>query len=357
MSKIKKILKNIPGIRLIVKPIKKLINSLNLSEANPSLPDSVRIEASALCQLNCVSCPMRTDEKMRKDLQGRGNKRRGKGWLAFSDFKNFVDRHPFIKTIELSNFGEMFLNPEIVSIIEYAFLKKVKLTATNGVNLNTVSDEMLEALVKYEFDSMLVSIDGASQEVYGAYRRNGDYDKVIGNIRKLNEYKQKYDSIYPKLMWSYVLMEHNEQEVIKAKEEAKKLNMDISFKITWDRDYIPKEREMLQKETGNTHLTRSEIEESDPSVIYAYLYCHQLWSDPQINWDGRLLGCCCAEGDFGVNVFKKGLLKALGARNLRYAKLMVQGKVKGRGRKARSTPCFGCARYKKMIEVNRYFAP
>ncbi|MDD4183414.1 MAG: hypothetical protein PHT53_06310, partial [Candidatus Omnitrophica bacterium] len=102
------------------------------------------IEASSNCQLNCVCC-------RRPEIE---NGPIGKGNLKFEDFKKFVNTYPTFRQIELSNYGEMFMNPELVEIIEYAYNKKIVLTADNGVNLNTVSDEVLRCLVKYQFKSL-----------------------------------------------------------------------------------------------------------------------------------------------------------------------------------------------------------
>lgn len=54
------------------------------------------------------------------------------------------------------------------------------------MNLNTVADDVLEGLVRYRLRTITCSIDGASRETYAIYRRHGDYDTVLGNIRKIN---------------------------------------------------------------------------------------------------------------------------------------------------------------------------
>ena len=46
-----------------------------------------------------------------------------------------------------------------------------------------------------------LSIDGASQETYSRYRVNGNFDRVIENIKRLQAYKQKVGSEYPDLTW------------------------------------------------------------------------------------------------------------------------------------------------------------
>ena len=98
-----------------------------------------------------------------------------------------LSENPRIKEIEVSNYGEIFLNPQLLEIIKYAKQHKVTLTAKNGVNLNNVKNDVLEGLVKYNFNAIYVSLDGASNETYKQYRIGGNYDVVIGNIKKSNE--------------------------------------------------------------------------------------------------------------------------------------------------------------------------
>ena len=74
-----------------------------------------------------------------------------RGYLRFKNFKKFVDDYPQFRNIELSNWGEIFLNPELEDIVRYGKEKGINLTAWNGVNLNTLQDRMLEALIKYQF--------------------------------------------------------------------------------------------------------------------------------------------------------------------------------------------------------------
>ena len=139
------------------------------------LNDQIRIEASTLCQLNCPRCIKTTE----------GRDVLGSGYLKFADFKKFIDSHPEFRHIELSNYGEMLLNPELLDIVRYAHEKGIGLTANNGVNLNTINENMAEGLVKYGFRSMIVSIDGASEGVYKIYRRGGNFNTVIDNIKKM----------------------------------------------------------------------------------------------------------------------------------------------------------------------------
>ena len=138
------------------------------------LPKRLRVEVCSICQLKCPVCYMRTDEENAKNGCGFG-------YLKFEDFKKLLDENE-LENIEISNSGEIFLNPDLVKILEYADKKRVKVTADNGVNLNYITDKQAEALAKYHVISMTVSIDGTSQETYEKYRVGGDYGKVIENI-------------------------------------------------------------------------------------------------------------------------------------------------------------------------------
>ena len=43
---------------------------------------------------------------------------------------------------------------------------------------------------------MTCSIDGASSATYKIYRKGGDFETVMANIRKINEFKAKYQSAF-----------------------------------------------------------------------------------------------------------------------------------------------------------------
>jgi len=265
------------------------------------VPKRVRLEASTICQLRCTGCI----------FQKGGNDNLGRGYLTIGNFRKFCDMNPFIQEIELSNFGEIFLNPDLIGIMYHAKEKGIALSSYNGSNFNTISDEQLRALVETGFRGITLSIDGASQETYSKYRVHGNFVKVIENVKKLQELKKKANSKYPRLTWQYILMEHNELEIGKAKQMAEQLGIPIRFKYNWDDTYKPVHREYIMKETGLHALTRAEYIKSHKTNPFNKT-CEQLLIRPQINWDGRMLGCCTRMyATFDVNVFESGLIEAI----------------------------------------------
>ena len=160
-------------------------------------PIKIRLEASSACQLRCPLCPT-AQGKIQKGVVGTG-------FLEFESFKRLVNENPYIVELELSNWGEVLLNPQLPQILACAYQKKIRVYLSNGVNLNHASKEAIEALVKYNVRNITVSIDGASQEVYQKYRIGGNFGRVIQNIKIINEYKQKYNVEYPYLIWQFVI--------------------------------------------------------------------------------------------------------------------------------------------------------
>ncbi len=296
-------------------------------------PTSIRLEVSSFCQLRCPSCPT-TSKAIDPAV--------GKGFLKAADFRKLVDDNPSITRIELSNYGEIFLNPELLDIMAYAHHRGVELSADNGVNLNNVRDDVLEGLVKYGFRSMNCSIDGASAETYAKYRVRGRFEKVLENIKKINEFKKLYKSSRPVLAWQFIVFGHNEHEILEAKKLAESLNMTFFAKLSWDDDFSSvQDKEAIGKVTGLGVATRAEFKQKF-GHDYLQSICTQLWLLPQINWDGKVLGCCRNFwGDFGGNAFSDGLMNSINNEKIAYAREMLLGEQPARD----DIPCTTCDIY------------
>ena len=302
------------------------------------LPKKVAIDACTNCQLDCCGCWRNCnpdDVKL--------------GYLKFEDFKNFIDKHPFIITVELASKGEIFLNPQLIDIIKYGYEKNVRMTAWSGVNGNYIPDEVAEALVKYNFYGLAFSIDGACQETYSIYRTNGNYDQVIENIEKINFYKKKYNSMYPLMTYKMVVFGHNEHEIPLVIEKAKKLNMDYKFDNNWIINYSPIQNVELAKKLtkrkflgGDNHIENMINYYKTKQNIW--FYCADLFMRPIINFDGELFACPCCERHFGINVFEQGMMKALNNIELiKIRELLLSGCTDASG-----TYCEGCCVFENL---------
>jgi MoaA/NifB/PqqE/SkfB family radical SAM enzyme len=315
----------------------------DLGQPAPDIrPRQIRLEASSACQLRCPSCP--TTTKATEPVVGSG-------WLKFDDFRKLVDNNPWVEEIELSNYGEMFLNPQLSQIMEYAHQRGVALTCDNGANFNHVSEEVFDALVKFGFRSLTCSIDGASAATYAVYRVRGDFNRVIDNIRRLNHYKERYQSRFPLLTWQFVVFGHNEHELPAAQMLARELGMAFYGKLSWDSEFSPiRDEEAVKRHLGLDVTTREQFREKHGEG-YLDDICSQLWDAPQINWDGKVLGCCRnCWGEFGGNALTDGLLQSINSEGMRYARRMLLGQAPERA----DVPCTTCRVYIERKSSGRW---
>lgn len=300
-------------------------------------PDTLRVEAASICQLRCPTCPTAAGQ-IRDTI--------GSGFLRVEDFERLLDSRPSISHVELSNWGEIFTNREFPEILRAAHRRGVALHADNGVHLNVVSRPVLDALVQYQFRSMTCSIDGAREDTYARYRRGGALGAVLDNIRYVNSAKAKNRAPFPRLTWQYVVFGHNEEEIPEARALASELGMTFRLKLSWNDAFSPvRDRDRVRREIGHA-ATLAEYRSDQGANYLQKEICSQLWRSPQVNWDGRVLGCCFNTwGDFG-NAFREGLEETINGEAMTRARQMLQGEAPP----SPEVPCSTCAHYRAMKE-------
>jgi hypothetical protein len=217
------------------------------------------------------------------------------------------------------------------------------------VNFNDVKENVLEDMVRFRVKSMSCSIDGASNETYKIYRRGGNFDAVLGNIEKLNFYKRKRNSPWPLLRWQFVVFGHNEHEIPSARKLAGELHMSFHLKLSWNSQFSPvKNKDIIRNEIGAA--SREEYKQLHGGD-YKRSLCSKLWIQPQINWDGKVLGCprnfwAAYEG----NAFRDGLLQSINSKRIDYARKMLLGKNNAEP----DIPCSTCDIYADREQRNAW---
>lgn len=309
----------------------------------------VGLEACTLCQLDCPGCGMRI----------HGNYCEiGGGFLTLANFKKFLALNPNVREINLAHMGEVFLNPQLANILRYAHSHQVDIDIWD-VNFNHVDDEVLELMVTCGVRNIKFSIDGASPEAYAWYRRGGDFNKVINNIKKLNNYKKLHRSTLPMLHWQYILFPSNDnlKEINKAKKMAQELGMNEVVFVKDICGHVPSNLEMIKKETGLDYATPSAHSQHR---VFRWLRCYNLWNYPRINYDGRVLGCCGSVNDYGgegVNAFEMSLEKIYQLPLIRDTQAMLMGKKDKNGQRIvrKDSPCFKCDVYQNKIAGENWY--
>ncbi len=213
----------------------------------------LQIESSFLCPIDCPACFIKAD-RTNPEKSPLGS---GPVHLPVANFMKLVD-DCVANGIEVKDFffcgrGEPLLNPHMAEILAYArkhYPRSIFSVHTSG-NVKFRPEHLM-------FDRVTVSIDGATQETYEQYRREGKIERAktfiaqmakakkalsnqLGarNLRRFASLKPRITS-YPVVCWKYVLFEHNdsEQEILKAQKSARELGadqMEFVLSHTWNR--------------------------------------------------------------------------------------------------------------------------
>jgi MoaA/NifB/PqqE/SkfB family radical SAM enzyme len=238
-------------------------------------PPIVFIEPTNICNLKCPMCP-----------SGNGTLKRAKGYMDFALFKKVIDEiKDYSVMLVLWNQGEPFLHPEFLKMAEYANARKLyTLVSTNA---NQMPDA--EEIIKSGIDSIIVSLDGATQETYNQYRVNGNLQKVLDNVKKMTIAKKKLNMKIPLIRWQFLVMKHNEHEIELIQNMAKALQVDnIALKSL--QIYTKDDIAFLP---SNPKYRRYKISGEHFELQFALKNrCYRIWTKPVVNWNGEMAICC-----------------------------------------------------------------
>ena len=179
------------------------------------MPAIAQVEPANFCNLECPLC-----------LTTSITHSRPRALLPFGTFTNFMDEvGDHLLLLIFWNWGEPFLNPDFFRMVAYAKAKGVVVhTSTNG-NL-PLTRERAEELVESGLDSLVVAVDGATQETYAKYRKGGSLERVIENTRMILRIRELRKSPTPRINMRFVVMQHNEGELEDTRNLARKLGVD-----------------------------------------------------------------------------------------------------------------------------------
>ena len=267
----------------------------------------------------------------------------GKGSLKVTDFIAFLDSNPSVRSVELGNSGEAVLNASMDSILREAHARGVATSFDQGVNFNHVTDATLEAMVACGTTVLRVSLDGATPQSYAKYRIGGSFRTVILNIAKLNAIKKAHGSTTPTLVLQFILFSHNEHEVEAARMLASMLQARLELRLNWsDTRFAASDRNQTARLVG--YADRAEYTAAT-GRHYAGHECLHLWTSPQINWNGALLGCGHNHWQtMATDVLNESFIDAVNGQAMRSARDVVRGLKTA----DENDPCSRCGVYAAM---------
>ena len=180
------------------------------------LPSFIQIEPTTKCNLRCKIC-LRTHTCPD-----------GSHDMSMDVFKLIIDQsvslHLVKPVIKLIGLGEPLLNPHIASMVEYAKRKGLRVEIVS--NFTTVNPKILAKFVEAQLDSLCVSLDAASPEIFERIRVGAKFDEVIGNVKSFLKIRKDMNSVKPRVFFNSTINEDNVKEIPAIVELAKSVGVD-----------------------------------------------------------------------------------------------------------------------------------
>jgi MoaA/NifB/PqqE/SkfB family radical SAM enzyme len=251
--------------------------------------------------------------------------------------------------IWLSLWGEPLLNKNLPSMI--AACKKFDIWVLISTNASVpLSEAAIERIVLSGLDSIVFSIDGATQATYAENRKGGNLDLVLQNVRRFVAAKKRLNSQTPQLLWRYLEFPWNRHEIAAARALAADLQLDefqvqpgvITPQIKHSKTPRP-ENERASSQPQDISDVWQELS-TEKARQFGYFGCDYLYSSISINSNGLVHPCCYvvspahAVGNAAqpVDAVRNGKIMRGNRRMFAAKALNPTARVKG------SSPCLSC---------------
>ena len=182
---------------------------------------------------NSVGCNISCFKSVCNDASGI-IRTRDKRLMSWDEFKHIIDQvAENLTRIDFFNYGEPFMHPRAVDMIEY--IKEINpliylYVSTNGLLLTW---EKIKRLVDAKIDEITFSVDGPDQEAYVKYRIRGDFDRVFRIMKMFVEERNRAGHGFPVINWRYILFRWNDSsaQMNRARKLARKIGVD---RLVWE---------------------------------------------------------------------------------------------------------------------------
>lgn len=241
------------------------------------LPPIIQVEPSNICNLECPLCPC-----------GSNFLERHKGLMPLRTFRQLIDElGDVLIAVYLFCFGEPFMNRELPKMVELCSSRNIlTLTSTNGHFIQTL-DEAL-TVVDAGLTVLIIAVDGSTQEIYEAYRKGGDIERVKRCIALVEEAKARRGSPFPYTTVRCVVTGDNEGDLgnIEQLASASGVNMFSCKSLgcmtqgSGFKEYEPSKDDLRRFEyAGGSRMRKERVR------------CPFPFRQPIVFWDGTVVGC------------------------------------------------------------------
>ncbi len=144
-------------------------------------PHDYAVDISGVCNLRCISCPRAK----------RDRRRPPEGFMKLDTFIKVLDKivseDPLAGSVQLYQWGEPLLNPQVAQIIEYANSLEVLCAVSSNLN----SERNLKEAVAAKPGWFRVSVSGWGKN-YERTHTGGSWEAFYRNFELLKEYRLAY---------------------------------------------------------------------------------------------------------------------------------------------------------------------
>ncbi|HDN64888.1 MAG TPA: radical SAM protein [Methanosarcinales archaeon] len=241
-------------------------------------PLYLRIEVCPYCNLRCPGCMLGGTRKVSES----NPEHRLEGAMKYILFEESLrDFAPSLFRVWLYDEGEPLLNGEIYDMIHFLSTNNVGTCVSTNFSLK-FSDETIGKIADCGLEHLIVALDGSTQESYSRYRRGGDFNLVVSNIRRLQSLLSKKKSSPLKIEIQFLEFEYNKEEREAMRKLAKELGV---WRLTI----------MEGCSCGADEESRPDLPEDERRDKR----CYEIWLGATINSIGEL-GTCDYGEDFGI---------------------------------------------------------
>lgn len=203
-------------------------------------PYAAIVETGNTCNFKCATCP--TPHHLIYE-------RRQPQQMSLEKFQKIIDHiKNYVHIVYLYNSNEPLLNPDIAQMIKYASDRNLHTMISTNASL--LGEEKSRALLNSGLGEIRFALDGLDKQSFEAFRVGGNFEQVIGNIRRFCVLKQEMKKRRPIITLQFILNRYNQEQVPEIKKFAKEINADklyIKPFILSPYAYNKEERETLAR--------------------------------------------------------------------------------------------------------------
>lgn len=245
-----------------------------------SHPTTLSLDPASLCNLRCPFCPT-----------GAGFGEFPRTLLSEQSFARIMRnlRVDLIQRVELYNWGEPLLNPQLPEFIRFFAERHAETEVSTNFSQRDYDETFLASLVESGLSSLIVSVDGATQSTYERYRVRGDLGRVLGNMTRLAAVRKTLGKATPLIHFKMLLNRHNEHEV----EEARRLaDACGAVFLLNEKFWCPDDqREAWVPDRASPPPEALGAYTVEPQDVIS-TYCRQLWESVIVTASGDVHPCC-----------------------------------------------------------------